>query len=459
MVRRLVVGIAMACALVLASATDNPAEAAKKKKAKLRPASSVPESALVVDASNGEILLADQADVPRYPASLTKMMTAYMVFDALAKKRLALNQSLPVSGHAASMSPSKLGLVAGERIRVEDALLGIVTKSANDAAVVLGEAIGGSEEGFARLMTQKARALGMSRTQFRNASGLPDPEQQTTARDMATLGLALLRDFPGYYRYFSTETFYYGEAAHRNHNRMLESYDGVDGIKTGFIRASGFNIVVTAQRDGRRLVAVVFGGKSAWSRDARAAVLLDTAFERAGPGDGRTVIASAVGPGMRDGLVQSPDRNAMLLAAYSAGEAEVETRTEGDRSPARAAKVPAVKPVAVAPAAPVKAPPAPTEGAQRLRGWMIQVGAYETQAGAKDGLKLAAGHGGRLLRDKPTAVATFAQGGKTLYRARIGNLNRIDAMQACRQLSQKQMPCMMLPPDPSLAQAEERRRG
>jgi D-alanyl-D-alanine carboxypeptidase len=459
MVRRLVVGIVMACALVLAGAMDHPAEAAKKKKAKVRPASTVAESALVVDAASGEILLSENVDAPRYPASLTKMMTAYMVFDALAKKRLTLTQSLPVSAHAASMTPSKLGLLAGEQIRVEDALLGIVTKSANDAAVVLGEAIGGSEQGFARLMTQKARALGMSRTTFQNASGLPDPDQQTTARDMATLGLALLRDFPGYYRYFSTETFYYGDAAHRNHNRMLETYDGVDGIKTGFISASGFNIVVTAQRDGRRLIAVVFGGRSASLRNARAAVLLDSGFERAGPGDGRTVIASAVAPSTRDGVSGHPDRDAMMLAAYSAGETEAESRTQGDRSPARAAKVPAVKPVAVAPAAPVKPATAPTEGAQRLRGWMVQVGAYESQASAKDGLKRAATGASRLLQNKPTSVVAFRQGNKTLYRARVGNLSRIDAMQACRQLSHKQMPCMMLPPDASTAQAEERRRG
>jgi len=174
------------------------------------------------------------------------------------------------------------------------------------------------------------------------------------------------------------------------------------------------------------------------------------------------VIASAVGASTRDGAAQqSPDRDAMLLAAYSAGEAESETKTEGDRAPA-AAKVPPVKRVAVEPAAAVKqtpAPaPAPTEGAQRLRGWMIQVGAYESQASAKDGLKLAASNAARLLRDKPTSVVAFRQGNKTLYRARLGNLSRIDAMQACRQLSHK-MPCMMLPPGAGAAQAEERRRG
>jgi D-alanyl-D-alanine carboxypeptidase len=456
MVARVVVAIAMALALVLAGAMDHPAEAAKKKKAKLRPASSVPESALVVDAASGEILYAELADAQRYPASLTKMMTAYLAFEAISKKKLWLTQNLQVSSHAASMSPSKLGLEPGEQIKAEDALLGLVTKSANDAAVVLAEAIGGSEAGFARMMTAKARALGMSRTVFQNASGLPDPDQHTTARDMATLGLALLRDFPGYYRYFSTETFYYGAAAHRNHNRMLESYDGVDGIKTGFIRASGFNIVVTAQRDSRRLIAVVFGGKSAWTRDARAAVLLDSAFERAGPGDGRTVIAAAVAPSGRAAPAGTSTKDAMLLAAYSAGELDNEAEAEGGRSPAP-------KPAAKAAPLPSRPTAKPTEPALRLRGWMVQVGAYESQTGASEGLRLAASTAPRLLRDKPTAVVTVRQGDKTWYRARVGNLSRIDATQACRRLSQKQIPCMMLPPDPNLAQngrsAEERRRG
>lgn len=454
MILRAVATVFVAMALVLAGAMDNPAEAAKKKKAKLRPAGVVPESALVVDAATGEVMYSEQPDAPRYPASLTKMMTAYLTFEALSKKTLSLHQSIPVSAHAASMSPSKLGLQPGESIRVEDALLGLVTKSANDAAVVLGEALGGSETRFGQVMTAKARALGMTRTTFRNASGLPDPEQRTTARDMATLGMALMRDFPGYYRYFSTETFYYGEAAHRNHNRMLESYDGVDGIKTGFIRASGFNIVVSAKRDGRRLVAAVFGGKSAWTRDARVAVLLDGAFERAGPGDGRTAIAARIAPTAPELTHPSaPPSNPMLLAAYTAGESEVETQAEGNRpAGAQAAKPKVVK---VAPARAVAAP----EPALKLRGWMVQVGAYESPNGAAEGLKLAAAGAPRLLRDKPTAVVTFRQGDKTWYRARLGNLNRIDAMQACRQLAHKQMPCMMLPPNPDLAQAEERKRG
>jgi D-alanyl-D-alanine carboxypeptidase len=453
MVRRLVVGLLVVFALALTGALDNPAEAAKRKKTKLRPAATVPESALVIDAGTGEVLLAEQPDAQRYPASLTKMMTAYLAFDALQRKKLGLHQPLPVSAHAASMSPSKLGLLAGDQIKVEDALLGLVTKSANDAAVVLAEAIGGNEAGFARMMTVKARSLGMNRTIFKNASGLPNPDQHTSARDMATLGLALLRDFPGYYRYFSTETFYYGEAAHRNHNRMLESYDGVDGIKTGFIRASGFNIVVTAQRDGRRLIAVVFGGKSAWTRDARAAVLLDTAFERAGPGDGRTIIAAAVAPMARSSApTGTTNRDSMLMAAYSAGEADKDVDAEGGRQP-----LPVAKPAAKASAP--RAPATASEPALRLRGWMIQVGAYESHSAAASGLRQAAATAPRQLRDKPIAIVTFQQADKTWYRSRVGNLTRIDAMQACRQLAHKQMPCMMLPPDASLAQVEERRRG
>ena len=190
-------------------------------------------SSIVIEAGSGEVIGAVNPDAPRHPASLTKMMTLYMVFEALRDRRVGLDQLVPVSPSAASMSPTKLGLMPGTRITVEEAILGLVTKSANDAAAALGEMLGGTEDRFAQMMTLRARALGMSRTTFQNASGLPDPDQWTTARDMAILGRRLITDFPGYYRYFSTPNFVWRGRTIFNHDRMLQSYAGTDGLKTG----------------------------------------------------------------------------------------------------------------------------------------------------------------------------------------------------------------------------------
>lgn len=235
-------------------------------------------ASLLMDASTGQVLYSANADLPRYPASLTKMMTLYLVFEALNQGTLNLRQPLYASTHASLQAPTKLGLRPGQSISVEDAILGLVTKSANDAAAVVAEALAGSEEHFAWKMTLKARELGMSSTTFANASGLPDVSQVTTARDMAILALALLHDYPEYYQYFSTRYFYWGGAYHPNHNRMLGAYPGVDGIKTGYTHASGFNLVASAERDGRRLIGVVMGARSPGNRTAIMTSLLDQAF-------------------------------------------------------------------------------------------------------------------------------------------------------------------------------------
>ncbi|MGH8611207.1 MAG: D-alanyl-D-alanine carboxypeptidase family protein [Gammaproteobacteria bacterium] len=237
-------------------------------------------AAVVVDAQTGRVLREVNADKRNYPASLTKMMTLYLVFEALEDGRLLLEDRLRVSPHAASMVPTRLGLKTGQRIRVEDAILALVTRSANDAAVVLAEALGETEGQFARIMTGKAQWLGMRDTVFRNASGLPDKGQTSTARNMATLALALLRDFPQYYRYFSTRAFAYKGRRYHNHNALLRAYPGVDGIKTGYTRASGYNLVASATRDGQRLIAVVLGGKGARSRDRQTMQLLDQGFRQ-----------------------------------------------------------------------------------------------------------------------------------------------------------------------------------
>ncbi|MFY9687876.1 MAG: D-alanyl-D-alanine carboxypeptidase, partial [Pseudolabrys sp.] len=232
-------------------------------------------SSIVVDANSGAIMQATNADAPRHPASLTKIMTLYLLFERLEQGKIKLTTEMPVSAHAAVQAPSKLGLKPGNSIRVETAIRAIVTKSANDVAVIVAEAIGGDEAAFARMMTAKARALGMNQTTYRNASGLPDDQQITTARDQAVLGRAIQDRFPNYYHYFATRTFEYRGHAIRNHNHLLGTVDGVDGIKTGYIRDSGFNIVTSVRRANHHIVAVVFGGRSAPARDARVRSLID----------------------------------------------------------------------------------------------------------------------------------------------------------------------------------------
>ena len=228
-----------------------------------------PYAAIVVDGNSGRVLHASNPDSLRHPASLTKIMTLYLLFEQLEAGQLKLDSRLSVSAHAAAQEPSKLDLEPGQSIEVEDAIKAVVTKSANDVAVLIAETIGGSETEFAKMMTRKARALGMTRTVYINASGLPDDEQVTTARDQALLGRAIQDRFPRYYRYFATSTFRFHGMAIRNHNHLLGQVDGIDGIKTGYTRASGFNLVASLHRGNRHLVAAVFGGSSSGARDAR----------------------------------------------------------------------------------------------------------------------------------------------------------------------------------------------
>ncbi|WP_431303269.1 serine hydrolase [Sediminicoccus sp. BL-A-41-H5] len=277
-------------------------------------------ASLVVEARNGQVLSAANADETRHPASLTKMMTLYMLFEAMRDGRLNLGTPIRVSAEAASRPPSKLGVPAGGSISTETAILALVTRSANDIAAAVGEALAGDEDAFARAMTMRARSLGMTRTTFRNASGLPDPEQVTTARDMALLGRRLIADFPDHYHYFSVQYFAHGNRMIRNHNGMLRDYPGTDGIKTGFINASGFNIVTSAQREGVRLVGVVFGGSSWPQRNNHMAELLDDGFQRMGVRSVPVMASAAprvvagrdptVGPGPRRVRVQTATRPA-----------------------------------------------------------------------------------------------------------------------------------------------------
>src|SRR5450631_1363899 len=246
-------------------------------------------SSIIVDGNSGATLSATNPDASRHPASLTKIMTLYLLFERLESGKMKLDTEMDVSEHASEQAPTKLGLRPGQTIKVEDAIKGLVTRSANDAAVVIAEAIAGDEDDFAKLMTRKARALGMTRTVYRNASGLPDDAQVTTARDQSTLGRAIQDRFPRYYRYFSTLTFNYHGESIRNHNHLLGNVEGVDGIKTGYTRASGFNLVTSMRRGNRHLVGVVMGGRSGGSRDAIMRNLLAENLEKAATN--RTVAA------------------------------------------------------------------------------------------------------------------------------------------------------------------------
>ena len=255
------------------------------------PAAAAPYADIVVDANSGAVLHQANPDAKRHPASLTKIMTLYLLFEQLEAGKLKLNSPLKVSQSAAEQSPTKLGLKAGSTIAVEDAIKGIITRSANDAAVVVAEAIAEDEDAFAALMTRKAKSLGMSRTVYKNASGLPNDDQVTTARDQSMLGRAIQERFPKYYKYFQTRSFTFRGKSISNHNHLLGRVDGVDGIKTGYIRASGFNLVTSLHRGNRYVVAVVMGGSSAGSRDARMRELISQTITAASTKRTTTLVA------------------------------------------------------------------------------------------------------------------------------------------------------------------------
>jgi D-alanyl-D-alanine carboxypeptidase len=375
---------------------------------------------IVLDAHTGQVLHEVNADTRTYPASLTKLMTLYLAFEALDSGRITLDQTVPVSAHAAAQAPSKLGLITGERIAYRDLLLGLVTKSANDAAVVVGEALGGTEPKFAAIMTEKAHVLGMNDTTFKNASGLPNLRQQTTARDMAKLALALQRDFPQHYHYFSTREFTYKGITHRNHNNLLGRVEGLDGMKTGFIQASGFNLVASAERGGRRYVAVVLGGETPKARDAEVAMLIDRAF--AGTLTAGTTRVAAL-----------PNQPAKNLAA--------------PRDPSKSTKTKAVASTKQGKTASTKVAAASTKGTNlgdTLTSWAIQVGAYSRMTAAQDAAAKALSEIRQLAAGAEVAVA--GGGGKALYRARIIGLTQSTAQQACRLLKQKGTDCMAMAP-------------
>lgn len=362
-------------------------------------------SSIVIDAGTGRVLEAVSPDETRYPASLTKVMTIYMLFEALRDQRVKLDQLVPISDHAASMFPSKLGLVPSSRITVEEALLGLVTKSANDAAAALGELLGGTEDRFAQMMTLRARALGMNATTFRNASGLPDPEQVTSARDMAILARHLVQDFPAEYRYFSAPQFVFHGRVIRNHDHMLTTYPGADGIKTGYTEAAGHNLLTSAVHEGVRLIGVVLGAASNFERDVQMASLLDRGFE--------TMNVPVV-----------PRREAPVVASLPRfmGSAQAATLAAAPVGRIRSREQAHVQP----------ANPAPS--------WGVQVGSFSSVAAAQQAVSLirreAAGGEARVeqvvLRHRPA------------WRAQLLGLSQAGAQSACGSLARHRMPCVLL---------------
>lgn len=402
-------------ALSLVVIFHGPAEARSRKASSPPP----PQASIIIDAESGEVVHSRNADTITHPASLTKMMTLYMLFDQISAGRMRMDQRMAVSEHASAQAPSKLGLQPGQTIRVEDAILALVTKSANDVAVVVAEAIGGSESAFGVLMTQRARGLGMRSTVFRNASGLPDPDQITTARDMATLGRSLWRNHPRFYHYFSTREFDWNGDTITTHNRLMLRYNGADGIKTGYIRASGFNLVSSAERDGRRLIGAVMGGRSAASRDRRMEALLDAAFDsREAPDDDEVEVAAA------------PPAKAERSAAKDHKPIKF---TNPERETAMVLRLPERKPEA--------GKPAPGK-------WGVQLGAYSGEAAARNAAEAASKRHASLLGDGRIVVSSSKQGKKAVYRARVMGISEVQARTACRKLN-SDPGCLVLQPGTS----------
>lgn len=491
--RRLARPAVLAAAALIVAATANPAEARRRTKAAPKGGYNPPYAAMVVDVKTGRVMHAVNEDAIRHPASVTKVMTLYLLFEQLERGRMTLSTPLTVSANASRQAPSKLGLRPGSTIDVEDAIGALVTKSANDVACVIAENIGGSEEAFAEMMTRKARALGMSRTHYANASGLPDPEQVTTARDLTILARAIQDRFPRYYKFFQTRTFHYAGRAIGNHNRLVGSVEGVDGIKTGYTRASGFNLMTSAKLNGRHIVGIVLGGKSGASRDRIMADLVRSNLPRAYAGDRTTAPVVEVAERARPAVVaeaERPTTTARTLVASadpdmpattaSLGRAgaplEIVPRVtttpsskwsvgSGAQVPASAqafaalperdangklgGRIPAVEPAAlvnrVEAREPVKAeaprvalPPRPAT----ISPWVIQLGAMDDEDKAKSMLAEARTRGGGSLSRAAPFTEKVVHGGTTLFRARFSGFSEAeDAQDACKALKGKGFTC------------------
>jgi D-alanyl-D-alanine carboxypeptidase len=406
-------------------------------RAEAKPAS----AAIIVDAESGAVLYDSRSKTRTYPASLTKMMTLYLLFEAIDAKRIELDDLLPVSARAAKQPATDLGLAKGQQIAVEKAILALIVHSANDVAVVIAEALGGTETKFAAKMTKKARELGMTSTTFRNASGLPNSGQVTTARDMAILARALITRFPEFYHYFAAHSFTHRGRVYASHNRVLLNYPGADGLKTGYIRASGFNLATSATRDGRRLVAVVLGGKSARSRDLKMIELLDQGFALAAKKSATRVAA--------DTLPAAPKRKSAKAGAVAIASLIPPTKPDVATSQAGSIEVETLQ---VASLEPVSTPAEDTaKGSTSTRVWGIQVGAFNSYEPALRAANRASKRVASLVKDAQVVVDETAKGKTTLYRARLIGLSKKNAQVACKKLKAKAIDCLVFQSDVTLA--------
>ena len=449
------------------------------------------QSSIIVDAATGAVISSSNADGVTQPASLTKMMTMYLLFDALKQGKLRLTDTITFSDYAASRPSTNLAVDEGDTIGVETAILAMVVRSANDVATAVGEKLAGSESAFAAKMTAKARQLGMASTSFVNASGLPDDGNRTTARDMSKLGMALIRDFPQYYPYFSRYTFTYHGVNYTGHNKLVKSFKGADGIKTGYVRASGFNLVTSAEQNGRRLVGVVLGGSSPNIRDRQMAGLLQTAFlER--PSNNGVMIAKAGDKNTDQKSMTAAVADALTEPANAAEADNADDDSDGSAVPASATTAMSTKGMMVANATagavaasapksigegdaeevqPVLKPgtqlaaldPAPATvalpGSKMVEikksqpaaadeqntvnvwkgggsGYGIQVGAYAQYKGAQRAATHAAQSLPKLLADARIVIDPQKNTGNTIYRSRLIGLSKSDAESACRQLKE-----------------------
>ncbi|HEY1884769.1 MAG TPA: serine hydrolase [Roseiarcus sp.] len=463
-------------------------------------ASSPAFSALVVDANSGRTLYSADENGLRHPASITKVMTLYLLFEELDRGAITLRTQIPISERAAAQEPSKLGLAPGDTISVEDAIKAVVTRSANDIAVAIAEAVGGSESNFADMMTRKAHALGMANTVYVNASGLPNDQQITTAHDLTILGRSLEERFPRYFRYFSTAQFDFDGEIIGNHNHLLGHVDGVDGIKTGYTRASGFNLLTSVHRDGRSLIAVVMGGRSAAGRDRIMENLIADHIAEASTAHTATAVADAspvqptepaVAPPIRARATQIAEAKLERVSATTretnaAGEGDDGTGDEETETPDPVVKAPAPAPRAGQPtpadlgfvkgpdgakasgknqarlaaaSALVVPPDRPENSAEDQRrsapaaaqdeaadvasgrGWMIQIGAPENLAKANALLARAQERNRSMLASAKPLTEKVRKGDLTLYRARFAVLDSASAEAACRSLKRTGFSC------------------
>ena len=373
-------------------------------------------TSIVIDDATGKVVSADDPDRPNFPASLTKMMTLYLTFEALQDRRISMRTPFRVSRRAASMPPTRMGLRAGTSIRVEDAIQAIIIKSANDVAVVLAEGLGGTESRFASLMTRKARQLGMTRTTFLNASGLPNPGQQTTARDLSVLARHVIDDFPQYYHYFSQRSFAYRGRIIPTHNRLMLSYAGMDGLKTGYIRASGYNLASSAVRNGRRLVAIVLGGPTSPARNREMAQILDSGFAamRSEPLVARIDARPHRRPAVVARLTPPPPAPAAIRVA-SASAPAVASDTQGE-----------------------------AEGDGGTDVYAVQVGAFSQKKAARDVARGVQARMRDVLGSADVTVQRLVRHRRTLYLARLAGLSEDDALTACATLKAKRQDCLVV---------------